>query len=157
VGVLVGLMIAAFLLVAWSALRPSSVPAGDPAAAAAFLAGNRSADDVVQTASGLQYRVIQPGSGPTPTDRDVTSVTYTGSLTNGTVFDQSRTPTPLPVADVVPGFAEALKLMPRGARYRVWIGPELGYGARTMGPIPGNSVLVFDIDMIDFKAAQATR
>ena len=111
----------------------------------------------MQTASGLQYKVLVPGSGPTPTETDVALVTYKGALTDGTVFDQSATPTPLPVAAVVPGFAEALKLMPKGAQYRVWIKPELGYGASGAGPIPGHAVLVFDIAMVDFQPEQQMR
>jgi FKBP-type peptidyl-prolyl cis-trans isomerase len=68
------------------------------------------------------------------------------------VFDQSKQPVPMQISQVVPGFAEALTLMPRGAKYRVWIPPQLGYGERAAGPIPPNSVLVFDIVMHEFAA-----
>lgn len=127
-----------------------------PLSAEAFLAANARVRGVVQTASGLQYRVVKPGSGTEkPGDGDVALINYVGKLTNGTVFDQSAQPTPLPVAGVVPGFAEALKAMPRGAHYRVWIKPSLGYGDAGAGPIPPGSVLVFDIDLLDF-VSQAT-
>lgn len=116
---------------------------------------------VVQTASGLRYRVLKPGSGPRPTARDIAVINYTGKLLSGATFDRSTEPTALPVARVVPGFAEALKLMRKGASYRVWIPARLAYGAREMKDgdkvvIPANSVLVFDIDLIDFEPAPPT-
>jgi len=118
---------------------------------AAFLAKNARATGVVTTASGLQYQILSPGQGgATPTDTDVALINYVGKLPDGTVFDQSRQPTPMPVAGVVPGFSEALKLMPKGAKYRVWIKPDLGYGATASGPIPANSILNFDIELLDF-------
>ena len=77
---------------------------------------------------------------------------YKGSLTSGAEFDASKPgqPVAMPIGQVVPGFGEALTLMPRGAKYRVWIPPQLGYGDHEAGPIPANSVLVFDITMHDF-------
>ncbi|MCU6453214.1 FKBP-type peptidyl-prolyl cis-trans isomerase [Sphingomonas sp. A2-49] len=117
-----------------------------------FLTRNARARGVVTTASGLQYQVIKPGApgAARPTDADVALINYEGKLLNGTTFDKSQQPTPMPVAGVVPGFSEALKLMPKGAKYRVWIKPSLGYGAETKGPIPGNSTLAFDIELVDF-------
>ncbi|HEU0067478.1 MAG TPA: FKBP-type peptidyl-prolyl cis-trans isomerase [Sphingomonas sp.] len=106
---------------------------------------------VVTTPSGLKYKVISPGSGgPRPTGTDVTLVNYEGRLLDGTTFDKSERPTPMPLNGVVPGFSEALKLMPKGAKYRFWIPPALAYGAETKGPIPANSTLVFDVELIDF-------
>ena len=116
-----------------------------------FLSSNRSADKtVMETASGLQYKVLTPGKGAKPTDADVTLINYEGKLTNGTTFDKSEQPTPMPVKGVVPGFSEALKLMSKGGKYRLWIKPSLGYGAAAKGPIPANSVLVFDVELVDF-------
>ena len=114
---------------------------------------------IVTTPSGLRYKVIKPGdvAGPRPTDADVALVNYEGKLLDGTTFDKSQQPTPMPVAGVVPGFSEALKLMPKGAKYRVWIKPSLGYGAETKGPIPGNSTLVFDVELIDFLPESVVR
>ncbi len=127
-------------------------------AADAFLAANARVRGVLHTASGLQYRVLEAGEGTArPTDSDVALVTYVGTLTNGTVFDRSKQATPMPVAGVVPGFAEALKLMPKGARYRVWIKPSLGYGDERTGPIPPGSVLAFDIDLLDFISVEHYR
>lgn len=103
------------------------------------------------TPSGLRYEVLAPGKpGPHPTDSDVALVNYTGKLTDGTVFDKSQQPTPMPVNAVVPGFSEALKLMPKGAKYRFWLPPALGYGDRAVGTIPANSTLVFDVELVDF-------
>lgn len=115
-----------------------------------FLTRNGRQKGVVTTASGLQYQVLSPGSGAKPTDADVVLVNYEGKLLNGTTFDKSQQPTPFPVTGVVKGFSEGLKLMPKGAKYRFWIKPSLGYGAETKGPIPGNSVLVFDVELLDF-------
>ena len=116
------------------------------------LTRNARADGVVTTASGLQYKVLEKGqpNGAKPTDADVALVNYEGKLLNGTTFDKSQQPTPMPVASVVPGFSEALKLMPKGAKYRVWLKPSLGYGDKAVGPIPANSTLVFDVELIDF-------
>ncbi|WP_293877048.1 MULTISPECIES: FKBP-type peptidyl-prolyl cis-trans isomerase [unclassified Sphingomonas] len=124
-----------------------------------FLTRNARASGVMTTPSGLQYKVLQPGQpgAAKPTDTDVALVNYEGKLLDGTTFDKSQQPTPMPVAGVVPGFSEALKLMPKGAKYRVWIKPSLGYGAETKGPIPGNSTLVFDVELIDFLPESVVR
>lgn len=118
------------------------------AAAAALAAAG--ASGMQATASGLMYKQLKPGTGPHPTDADVALVMYEGKLADGTVFDKSQQPTPMPVAGVVPGFSEALKLMSKGAKYRLWIKPELGYGDKAQGPIPANSTLQFDVELIDF-------
>lgn len=115
-----------------------------------FLAHNARTKGVMQTASGLQYQVLAPGKGAAPTDEDVALVNYEGRLVNGTVFDKSEQPMPIPVAAVVPGFSEALKLMSKGAKYRVWIKPSLGYGDQDKGVIPPHSTLVFDIELLEF-------
>ena len=115
-----------------------------------FLAWNARQSGVQTTASGLQYKGLKEGEGPRPTDADVTLVSYKGTLRDGTVFDQNER-APLPVAQVVPGFSEGLKLMQKGGKYRLWIKPELGYGDRdTGGAIPPNSVLVFDVELLEF-------
>ena len=118
-----------------------------------FLAANAKRWGVQTTASGVEYQVIKAGNGPKPTTSDIALVDYKGSLTNGRVFDASAPghPAAMPVAAVVPGFREALTLMPKGATYRVWIPPALGYGPNDTGPIPGNSVLVFDLTLQDIQ------
>ncbi|WP_066480518.1 MULTISPECIES: FKBP-type peptidyl-prolyl cis-trans isomerase [unclassified Sphingomonas] len=129
-----------------------------------FLAWNRGQPGVVETASGLQYRVIEPGEGPTPTDTDLTLINYTGTFRNGETFDASRQPTPMSPAQVVPGFGEGLKLMPKGAKFRFWIKPELAYGAEARTDpqtgreaMPANSLLIFDVEMIDFVPEAVVR
>ncbi|PTS84487.1 peptidylprolyl isomerase [Sphingomonas sp. HMWF008] len=117
----------------------------------AFLAKNARAKGVVTTPSGLQYQVLTPGKGAGPTDEDIALILYEGRLIDGTVFEKSPQPTPLEVGGVVPGFSEALKLMNKGAKYRVWLKPSLGYGDRVPpgGPIPPNAALIFDIELLD--------
>jgi len=137
-----------------AAAKPPAVP---PSPEEAFLARNRKLRGVIQTASGIQYRVIKPATGPHPTDTDVALVNYEGKLVDGTSFDRSTQPTPMPVAAVVPGFSEALKLMAKGETLRVWIPSRLAYGAEDQRDeqgkvvIPGKSTLVFDIELIDFQ------
>ncbi len=116
-----------------------------------FLAWHQGRAGVKTTASGLQYQVLKPGAGPTPTDADVVLINYKGTLRDGKVFDQAQR-APFPVNAVVKGFSEALKMMPKGSSYRIWIPPALGYGDTAQGEaIPAHSVLQFDLDMIDFK------
>lgn len=115
-----------------------------------FLAKNARSAGVVTTDSGLQYKVIAPGAGAKPSTTDVTLVNYEGKLLNGTTFDKSQQPTPMPVNGVIPGFSEGLKLMPKGSKYRFWIKPSLGYGDKVTGPIPAGSTLVFDVELLDF-------
>jgi len=118
-----------------------------------FMAANARHLGVQTTASGIEYQVLAAGSGAKPTASDIAVVDYKGSLLNGTQFDASEPghPAHLPVAAVVPGFAEALMLMPKGATYRVWIPPQLAYGDHESGPIPANSVLVFDLTLEDIQ------
>lgn len=115
-----------------------------------FLAWNARQPGVQTTASGLQYQVLKEGTGEHPSDADVALVSYVGKLRDGKVFDQNER-APFPVSQVVPGFSEGLKLMRKEGKYRLWIKPELGYGSRdTGGAIPPNSVLIFDVELIDY-------
>jgi len=118
-----------------------------------FMAANAKRSGVQTTASGIEYEVLTAGNGAKPTTSDIAVVDYKGTLLNGAQFDASEPghPAHLPVAAVVPGFAEALMLMPKGATYRVWIPPQLGYGDHEAGPIPANSVLVFDLTLEDIQ------
>ena len=145
----VGVLVAAGIGGAWAA---SSKPVALAMPPAEFMAANAKKHGIKTTASGLEYEVLKAGSGPAPTPSDIAQIDYRGTLTSGAEFDASKPgqPVALPVGQVVPGFAEALTLMPRGSRYRVWIPPQLGYGEHEAGPIPANSVLVFDITMHDF-------
>lgn len=107
------------------------------------------------TASGLQYRVIEAGEGASPSADDVVTFDYEGRLPNGTVFDSSkgRGPATIPLFGVVPGFAEGLALMKKGATYELKLPPELGYGAQGSPPvIPPNSTIEFTVTLRDFRA-----
>ena len=118
-----------------------------------FLAWNAKQAGVQTTASGVEYQILKPASGPKPTASDIAVIDYRGALASGVVFDASTPghPVNFPVGGVVPGLSEALLLMPKGATYRVWIPPHLGYGENDHGPIPGNSVLVFDITLEEIE------
>lgn len=103
-------------------------------------------------ASGLGFAVVKAGAGPMPGDADVALINYKGyAASTGALFDDAG-PVPVPVGQVIPGFAEGLKQMQRGGSYKLCIPPALGYGDKAVGPIPANSALVFLIDLIDFKS-----
>ncbi len=123
----------------------------------AFLAKNKTAEGVVVTESGLQYKVITAGTGETPTDSSVVSVHYTGKLLNGTEFDSSikrGQPAEFPVKAVIPGWTELLKLMKVGGKVQAWIPSNLAYGpSGRPGTIPGNSLLVFEVELLGVKAS----
>ena len=118
---------------------------------ASYLARNAGEEGVVTTESGLQFKVLEEGIGSSPTAADVALVGYKGTLLDGTVFDENPQ-TAMPVDGVVPGFSEGLQKMKKGGKYRLWIPPQLGYGEQAAGPIPANSVLVFDVQLHDFKS-----
>ena len=126
-----------------------------------FLSRNARAAGVMTTASGLQYKVLTPGQvgGAKPTAADVALVQYEGKFLDGKTFDKSQQPTPMPVAGVVPGFSEALQLMPKGSKYRIWLPPQLAYGEKGAGDgaIPPNSTLTFDVEMLDFLPEAVVR
>lgn len=154
-GVVVASVLAFSAVAAAPAVRRARPAAVVLTPAQRFLAHNRVADRLVrQTPSGLQYKRLAAGTGTEhPGATDVAQVTYVGRLTNGTVFDRSDAPVAMPLDQVVPGFAEAIRLMSRGARYRFWLPPALAYGDSATGPIPAGSVLVFDVQLIDFQPA----
>lgn len=107
------------------------------------------------TESGLQYRVIEEGEGPSPTAEDIALIHYTGRLEDGTVFDttEGRQPVPLPAGPggSIPGFAEALQMMRKGAVWEIQIPPDLAYGERGVpGVIPPDSTLEFRVELVDF-------
>ncbi len=121
-------------------------------AGADFLEQNATKEGVTKTASGLEYKVLEPGSGPSPDSNSVVLMRYTGRLLNGTVFDStSAEPASFPVTGVIPGWTEALLMMKKGAKWRVWIPSDLGYGDMDMGKIKPNSTLEFDMQLVDIK------
>lgn len=105
-----------------------------------------------KTPSGLGYTTLRPATAARPGDGDAVLINYIGYLANnGEVFDQG-TGTPMQVSEVIPGFAEGLKLTAKGAITRVCIPSALGYGASGTGPIPANADLVFQVEVLDFKS-----
>lgn len=118
----------------------------------AFLEKNKNDSGVVTTATGLQYKVVQPGNGVSPKATDKVSVHYIGSLLDGTEFDNTfkrDEPLEFPVNAVIPGWQELLGLMQEGMKVKAWIPSSLAYGEEGVNPIiPGNSLLVFDVELI---------
>ncbi|HMN70170.1 MAG TPA: FKBP-type peptidyl-prolyl cis-trans isomerase [Bdellovibrionales bacterium] len=119
-----------------------------------FLAENKVKADIKTTSSGLQYKHVTEGSGPSPKPDDVVVVHYKGTLIDGTEFDSSHKrnqPAEFPVKGVIPGWTEGLQLMKKGGKSMFYIAPELAYGDRARQQIPANSVLVFEVELIDVK------
>lgn len=126
-------------------------------ASAKFLEDNAKKEGVSVTGSGLQYEVIKQGNGPKPTAADTVTVHYTGTLTDGTVFDSSKQrgqPATFPLANVIKGWTEGVALMPVGSQYRLTIPAELAYGDQEVGTIPAGSVLVFDVELINIEGME---
>jgi len=119
----------------------------------AFMAENMKKDGVQTTASGLQYTVVTAGTGEKPLAADTVQVHYEGRLLNGTVFDSSYArgePATFGVGPVIPGWQEALQLMPAGSKWEVWIPSELAYGEQGAGgDIGPNETLNFTIELIE--------
>ncbi len=110
--------------------------------------------DLKTTASGLRFRTVKQGSGPSPSDGATVTVNYTGWLLDGTKFDSSKDgggPATFRIGQVIEGWNEALKSMKKGETRLLVIPPELGYGERGYpGVIPGNAFLVFEVELISF-------
>ena len=119
-----------------------------------FLAVNAGKEGVKQTASGLQYKVIEEGTGAKPTIDNTVVVHYEGQLINGQIFDSSRQrgqPAEFGLGQVIRGWTEGLRLMKEGGKTRLFIPSELGYGPGGTGNIPANAVLIFDVELIEIK------
>jgi FKBP-type peptidyl-prolyl cis-trans isomerase FklB len=120
-----------------------------------FLAENKKKPDVKTTASGLQYKVIKEGSGPSPKETDTVVVNYKGTLIDGTEFDSSykrNEPASFQVNRVIKGWIEGLQLMKPGAQYQLFIPAALAYGERGAGQLIGpNATLIFDVELMSIK------
>ena len=121
----------------------------------AFLTQNKTKEGVVVLPSGLQYKVIAPGSGPTPRASDTVKVHYRGLLVDGTEFDSSYKrgkPATFRVGGMIKGWVEALQLMPVGAKWQLVVPPELAYGERGYSPKIGpNATLLFDVELLSIE------
>lgn len=119
----------------------------------AFLGENREREGVKTLPSGLQYKVLQEGTGDAPKASDTVTVHYKGTLVDGTEFDSSYKrgqPATFPVDGVIKGWTEALQLMKEGAKWRIFLPPELAYGETGTpgGPIGPNATLIFEVELI---------
>lgn len=125
----------------------------------AFLKDNKGKDGVVSLPSGLQYRILERGDGAKPAKDDTVTVEYTGRLINGQVFDSTEKtgkPATFKVSQVIPGWTEALQLMPSGSTWEVYIPSDLAYGPRSVGgPIGPNETLIFKIHLLSVKKTDA--
>jgi len=122
----------------------------------AFLNENAKKEGVNVTDSGLQYEVIEAGEGETPGPTSQVTVHYHGTLIDGTVFDSSKErgePATFGVNQVIKGWTEALQLMPKGAKYRLYIPEHLAYGASPHpgGPIEPHMALIFDVELLEMN------
>lgn len=118
-----------------------------------FLAENREKEGVVETASGLQYKVLEDGDGEKPSPSDQVKCHYHGTLIDGTVFDSSvqrGEPATFPVNGVIQGWVEALQMMSTGSKWRLFVPSDLAYGERGAGGAIGpNSTLIFDVELLE--------
>jgi FKBP-type peptidyl-prolyl cis-trans isomerase FklB len=117
-----------------------------------FLAENKTKPGIQSTPSGLQYQIIKEGTGAKPSATDQVKVHYHGTLIDGKVFDSSvqrGEPATFPVNGVIQGWVEALQLMPTGSKWKLFIPSNLAYGPQGTGGIPPNSVLIFEVELLE--------
>lgn len=121
-----------------------------------FLSENRKKEGVITLPSGLQYKVLKEGTGKTPTDTDWVRIHFRGTLIDGTVFEDTQKSFGQPVAfamkGMIPGWAEGLKLMKEGAKWQLFIPPDLAFGERSSGTLIGpNSTLIIEVDLVSVQ------
>ena len=118
-----------------------------------FLAENREKEGITETASGLQYQVLEEGDGEKPSPSDQVKCHYHGTLIDGTVFDSSvqrGEPATFPVNGVIQGWVEALQMMATGSKWRLYVPSDLAYGERGAGGAIGpNTTLVFEVELLE--------
>lgn len=124
-----------------------------------FLSENKSKQGIVVLPSGLQYKIVDTGTGAKPGKTDTVTVEYTGRLIDGTVFDstdKTGKPATFQVSQVIPGWTEALQLMPAGSTWEIYVPSALAYGPRSVGgPIGPNETLIFKVHLISVKKSAA--
>lgn len=118
----------------------------------AFLKDNKTKTGVIALESGLQYKILSAGNGPKPAKTDTVTVEYTGRLIDGTVFDSSKKtgkPATFKLDQVIPGWTEALQLMPVGSTWEIYVPSNLAYGERNIGGLIGpNETLIFNVHLL---------
>jgi FKBP-type peptidyl-prolyl cis-trans isomerase FklB len=120
----------------------------------AFLAANKTKEGVITLPSGLQYKILTPGTGPKPTTADTVSANYRGTLVNGKEFDSNAKagkPISFPVTGVIKGWTEALQLMPVGSKWQLFIPSDLAYGPQGNRGIEPNSALIFEVELVSIE------
>ncbi|MEQ1543113.1 MAG: FKBP-type peptidyl-prolyl cis-trans isomerase [Novosphingobium sp.] len=153
---LLGLVLAAAPLAAKPAPRRAGPPQIIPLPLKQVIAAHQRLC-TARTATGLGYQVLRAGSGARPVGDAAVTVNYIGYLTaTGEVFDQA-TASEFPLNGVIPGFSEGLALMPAGSIYRLCIPARLAYADRSVGPIPANSDLVFQVELLPPVPPVSTR
>ena len=124
----------------------------------AFLDANKNKPGVVSMPSGLQYKIITNGTGAKPTKSDTVTVEYTGRLISGEVFDSTEKagkPATFQLMQVIPGWTEALQLMPVGSTWELYVPSNLAYGVRNVGGLIGpNETLIFSVHLISIEKAK---
>ena len=147
------LYMAAAAMLAFSTVTAGAADSAlSPAANAAYLANYAKKSGVVVRPSGLEYRILQSGFGARPGALDIVSVYYKGTLINGKRFDATEPgfPAQFPVNGVIPGWTEALQMMPVGSKWKLFVPSNLAYGDQQAGPMiaPG-STLIFEVELLD--------
>lgn len=125
-----------------------------------FRADYKKQSGVKETASGLLYKIEKVGEGSSPKAEDTVKVHYKGTLPDGTVFDSSYErgkPIEFQLNQLIPGWIEAIPMLKKGGKMEIVVPPALGYGERAAGKIPANSTLKFEIELLDFKAAEVKK
>lgn len=125
-----------------------------------FLTANGKKSGIKTTASGLQYEVLKQGTGKTPTAKDKVKVHYEGKLLDGTIFDSSYKrgePITFPLDQVIKGWTEGLQLMKEGSKYRLFVPSKLGYGEAGNSDIEPNTLLIFDVELLEVNPKETTK
>jgi len=127
--------------------------------AEAFFADNAKKEGVVTLPSGLQYKILKKGDGKIPALDDVVLCNYTGKLLDGTEIDSSykrNEPTAVPLKGVIPGWTQALQIMPVGSKWQVFIPPQLAYGDKGTSAFGPNATLIFDVELLSIREMAQT-
>ena len=120
-------------------------------AAEDFMAAKAKEPGIGTLDGGVLYRVIKPGSGPHPTDGNIVTFHYEGRFINGTIFDKESRPETIAIKELIMGFAIALKAMPLGAKWEIYIPWQSAYGAQGTDDVPPFSTLIYKVELLNFE------
>ena len=157
INIILAVVIAIFCFLIFQNSKKAKQQAGINAQIGAdYLAANAKVEGVVETTSGLQYKVIHKSeSENTPTSKSMVNVHYHGTLIDGTVFDSSverKTPISFGLHQVIKGWTEGLQLMSQGDKYTFYVPHQLAYGEKRVGSIPPASVLIFEVELLAIES-----